>query len=78
VSLENGKAYLKYHQSRDNRYGRFMILDCPEDAAWFDDLPGNGQFWEKPKKKSLEVVSANELPEMPQKRPRNDDGKNVK
>jgi len=55
-----------------------MILDCPEDAAWFDDLPGNGQFWEKPKKKSLEVVSANELPEMPQKRPRNDDGKNVK
>jgi len=77
LAIENGKAYLKYHQSRDNQYGRFMILDCPEDAAWFDDLPGNEQFWEKPKKKTAEVVSVNELPEMPQKRPRKVTRKNV-
>lgn len=40
LAIEDGKAYLKYHQSRDNQYGRFMVLDCPDDAAWFDDLPG--------------------------------------
>ncbi len=50
LAVENGKAYLKYHQSRDDECGKFMILDCPKDAAWFDDLPGNEQYWEKPKK----------------------------
>jgi lysine 2,3-aminomutase len=50
LAIENGKAYLKYHQSRDNEYGKFMILDCPKDAAWFDDLPGSEQYWEKPEK----------------------------
>lgn len=29
LAIENGKAYLKYHQSRDDNYGKFMILDCP-------------------------------------------------
>lgn len=51
LAIENGKAYLKYHQSRDDEYGKFMILDCPKDAAWFDDLPGNEKYWEKPEKK---------------------------
>lgn len=48
LAIENGKAYLKYHQSRDGEYGKFMVLDCPDDAAWFDDLPGNEQYWKKP------------------------------
>ncbi len=67
LAIENGKAYLKYHQSRDGHYGKFMILDCPDDAAWFDDLPGSERYWEKPKKKIQDVVSVNELPDMPQK-----------
>jgi lysine 2,3-aminomutase len=61
LAIEDGKAYLKYHQSRDNEYGKFMILDCPEKAAWFDDLPGNEKYWKAPKKKYDEVVSANEF-----------------
>jgi len=65
LAVEDGKAYLKYHQSRDDNYGKFMVLDCPKDAAWFDDLPGNEKFWKKPKKKTNEVVSVNELPDMP-------------
>lgn len=50
LAIEDGKAYLKYHQSRDGEYGKFMILDCPDDAAWFDDLPGNEKYWKKPVK----------------------------
>jgi len=50
LAIENGKAYLKYHQSRDGEYGKFMILDCPKDATWFDELPGNEQYWKKPVK----------------------------
>lgn len=65
LAIENDKAYLKYHQSRDGEYGKFMVLDCPEEAAWFDDLPGNERFWHKPEKKTDAVVSANELPELP-------------
>lgn len=61
LAIENGMAYLKYHQSRDNEYGKFMVLKCPEDAAWFDDLPGNESYWEKPEKKLAEVVSVNKL-----------------
>lgn len=68
LAIENGKAYLKYHQSRDNEYGKFMVLDCPRDAAWFDDLPGNEQYWEQPEKRTDDVVSVNKLPDMPQKR----------
>lgn len=45
LAIENGKAYLKYHQSRDGNYGQFMILDCPKNAAWFDDLPGSERYW---------------------------------
>jgi len=45
LAIENGKAYLKYHQSREGDYGKFMILDCPPEAAWFDDLPGSEQYW---------------------------------
>jgi len=61
LAIENGMAYLKYHQSRDDEYGKFMMLECPEDAAWFDDLPGNESYWKRPEKKLAEVVSVNEL-----------------
>lgn len=45
LAVENGKIYLKYHQARDpNYYGHFMTLDCPDDAAWFDDLPGSQEI----------------------------------
>ncbi|MGG4552870.1 KamA family radical SAM protein [Paenibacillus humicus] len=70
LAIENGKAYLKYHQSRDGDYGKLMILDCPKDASWFDDLPGNEQYWKQPEKKTDEVVSVNEMPDFPQKRKR--------
>lgn len=40
LAVENGKIYLKYHQAKNPKdYGRFMVYDCPKDAAWFDDLP---------------------------------------
>lgn len=67
LAIENGKAYLKYHQSRDGDFGKLMILDCPDDAAWFDDLPGSGEHWSKPVKKAKEIVSVNELPDLPRK-----------
>ncbi len=63
LAIADGKAYLKYHQSRDDEYGKFMVLDCPDDAAWFDDLPGSDHMWERPSKKTDEVVSVNELPD---------------
>ena len=66
LAIEHGKAYLKFHQSREGKYGQFMVLDCPKDAAWFDDLPGSEKYWTKPKKKVAEVVSVNELPDFPQ------------
>lgn len=47
LAIEDGKAYLKYHQAREGNYGQFMILDCPDDAAWFDDLPGSEKYWKK-------------------------------
>ncbi|XID94785.1 KamA family radical SAM protein [Paenibacillaceae bacterium WGS1546] len=67
LAIQDGKAYLKYHQSREGRYGQFMILDCPEDAAWFDDLPGNERYWSKPVKKTNEVASVNEMPDLPRR-----------
>jgi lysine 2,3-aminomutase len=68
LAIENGKAYLKYHQSRDGEYGKLMILDCPLEAAWFDDLPGNEKYWHRPAKKTTDVISVNEMPDMPQKK----------
>ena len=68
LAIENGKAYLKYHQSRDGDYGKLMILDCPPSASWFDDLPNNEQSWEKPAKRTDDVISVNELPPIPQKK----------
>ncbi|WP_282939987.1 KamA family radical SAM protein [Paenibacillus sp. RC67] len=68
LAIENGKAYLKYHQSREDHYGKFMIMDCPKDAAWFDDLPGSEQHWKQPTKRSDTIISVNELPDMPQGR----------
>lgn len=59
LAIEDGKAYLKYHQSRDKDYGKFMVLDCPKNAAWFDDLPGNEVHWKIPTKKTDSVISAN-------------------
>lgn len=71
LAIQDGKAYLKYHQSRDGDYGKFIVLDCPKDAAWFDDLPGNEAYWTPPKKKTDAVVSVNEMPDMPQKKKSN-------
>ncbi|GAK11797.1 KamA family radical SAM protein [Geomicrobium sp. JCM 19039] len=68
LAIEDGKAYLKYHQSRDGNYGKFMVLDCPDHAAWFDDLPGNEDYWEMPKKKVSEVASVNDMSDMPEQR----------
>ncbi|ULO05645.1 KamA family radical SAM protein [Paenibacillus sp. 19GGS1-52] len=62
LAISQGKAYLKYHQSRDNEHGKFMILDCPNDAEWFDDLPGNEEHWNKPVKKNKAIISVNDLP----------------
>ena len=70
LAIENGKAYLKYHQSRDGNYGKFMVLDCPKDATWFDELPGNEAYWKQPEKKVEEVVSVNKLSDLPQKKKR--------
>ncbi|MCF6094712.1 KamA family radical SAM protein [Microaerobacter geothermalis] len=40
LAVQDGKIYLKYHQARNPEdYGKFMIYDLPEGAAWFDDLP---------------------------------------
>lgn len=71
LAIENGMAFLKYHQSRDGEYGKLMVLECPPTASWFDDLPNNEQYWKKPFKKTDRVVSVNELPPVPlKKRPR--------
>lgn len=68
LAIQDGKAYLKYHQSRDHEeYGKFMVLDCPKDASWFDDLPGNKKHWTKPTKRTKAVVSVNELPDKPRR-----------
>ncbi|HBI04166.1 MAG TPA: KamA family radical SAM protein [Paenibacillaceae bacterium] len=41
LAVQNGEIYLRYHQAKKPEdYGRFMVYDCPKDAAWFDDLPG--------------------------------------
>jgi KamA family protein len=45
LAIEDGMAYLKYHQSREGQYGKLMVLPCPDDASWFDDLPGNTKYW---------------------------------
>lgn len=47
LAVKNGKAYLKYHQAKYGNYGELMILDCPDDASWFDDLPGNEKYWKQ-------------------------------
>lgn len=64
LAIENGLAFLKYHQSRDGEYGKFMVLDCPEDAAWFDDLPGNEAYWNKPVKNNKDFLSVNEMSDL--------------
>jgi len=68
LAIEDGKAYLKYHQSRDGEYGKLMVLDCPKEATWFDELPGNEKYWKKPLKKRADIVSVNEMPDFPQKK----------
>lgn len=50
LAIEDGKAYLKYHQSRDGEYGKLMVLNYPATASWFDDLPNNELYWKAPKK----------------------------
>ncbi|MCL6443778.1 MAG: KamA family radical SAM protein [Alicyclobacillus sp.] len=65
LAIQDGKAYLKFHQSRDGDYGKLMILDCPRHATWFDDLRQNEQYWKKPVKKLENVVSVNEMAVIP-------------
>ncbi|WP_080832624.1 KamA family radical SAM protein [Cohnella massiliensis] len=48
LAVENRKAYLKYHQSKHYPYGKFMMLECPPSAVWFDDLPGSERYWPVP------------------------------
>lgn len=67
LAIENGKAYLKYHHSSEGHYGKLMILDCPDDALWFDDLPGSGAKWSTLKEKTDDAVSAADLPYGPMK-----------
>jgi len=51
LAVEGDKIYLKYHQARHpDYYGHFMVLDCPDDAAWFDDLPGADKILEAQKR----------------------------
>ncbi|MEO3946920.1 KamA family radical SAM protein [Gorillibacterium sp. CAU 1737] len=57
LGIEKGKAYLKYHQSREGRYGKLMLLDCPPHAAWFDDLPGHERYWSAPGSKQRFVMT---------------------
>lgn len=53
LAIENKVAYLKYHQSRNGDYGKMMILPCSDDASWFDDLPGNENYWTDPHKQEV-------------------------
>ena len=48
LAVRDGKIYLKYHQARHpDYYGHFDELECPDDAAWFDDLPGSQEILKK-------------------------------
>lgn len=47
LAIQNGKAYLKYHQAREGNYGEVMVLDCPKDATWFDDLPDSRKYYKE-------------------------------
>ncbi|MBA4603112.1 KamA family radical SAM protein [Thermoactinomyces mirandus] len=48
LAVDDKHIYLKYHQARNPEYyGHFFKLECPEDAAWFDDLPGAGELLDK-------------------------------
>lgn len=44
LAIKDGKAYLKYHQAKHGNYGEVMVLDCPDDATWFDELPGHEEY----------------------------------
>lgn len=44
LAIEHDTAYLKLHQSRYGDYGKMIILPCPNDVTWFDDLPGSEKF----------------------------------
>jgi lysine 2,3-aminomutase len=47
LAVEGDKIYLKYHQARNpDFYGKFMVFDLPENASWFDDLPGSEKVLE--------------------------------
>src|SRR5699024_12379702 len=38
LAIENGKVYVKFHKSRDEEYGKGMVLEWAKDAAWSDGL----------------------------------------
>ncbi|SFD99897.1 L-lysine 2,3-aminomutase (EF-P beta-lysylation pathway) [Paenibacillus catalpae] len=41
LDIEGGKAYVKYHHYKEEGSGQFMMLDCPPEASWLDDLSGH-------------------------------------
>lgn len=38
LDVEGGKAYVKYHHYQEEGKGRFIMLDCPPEASWLEDL----------------------------------------
>ncbi|ACT04006.1 hypothetical protein [Paenibacillus sp. JDR-2] len=38
LDIEGGKAYVKYHHYQEEGKGRFIMLDCPPEASWLEDL----------------------------------------
>ncbi|WP_135557459.1 KamA family radical SAM protein [Paenibacillus cymbidii] len=44
LAVENGRAYLKYHQSREQHLPSFVSVACAPGQLWIDELPaGNGE-----------------------------------
>ncbi|MCC3377190.1 KamA family radical SAM protein [Cohnella sp. REN36] len=39
LAVDSGKAYLKYHPSLEDETGKFLTVDCPPHATWFEELP---------------------------------------
>lgn len=39
LAVENGRAYLKYHQSREEDVPTFVSVACTPDQLWIDELP---------------------------------------
>lgn len=38
LAIEQTKAYLKHYPTNNGQQGRFLMVDCPPDALWIDEL----------------------------------------